>query len=77
MEIYKQATPSIVLSNQVFYADEDGIINVPDEMIDSSVWTNGFVSAASHRKAIDAAKQSTPTAVEAQETKPSKTATKE
>lgn len=45
MKIYKEGANSIVLNGQSFHADENGIIDVPDNKMTDSVFERGFVSA--------------------------------
>lgn len=45
MQIYNPSKTDITLNGILYAADENGIITVPDDKINSSVWTQGFVSA--------------------------------
>ena len=47
MKIIKDNTFEIEVSGVIYYADNLGIIDVPDEKIGSMVWGKGFVSANS------------------------------
>lgn len=46
MQLYKHGCNTLTLGGIAYPADERGIIEVPDDKITSSVWTQGFVSAA-------------------------------
>lgn len=46
MQLYKDGCNTLTLGGVDYPADERGIIEVPDDKITSSVWTQGFVSAA-------------------------------
>lgn len=45
MQLYHPQKTELTLAGNTFYADDNGIITVPDNQINSSVWTQGFVSA--------------------------------
>lgn len=62
MQIYKAGTTTITLSGTTYQADERGIIDVPDDKINSSVWIHGFVSANGRLKELEAQKATEPVA---------------
>lgn len=51
MKIYKQNTTSITLSGQTYTSDENGIIDVPDQLA-ANAFTQGFVSAKARMKLL-------------------------
>lgn len=48
MQIYNPSKTRITLNGIVHTADENGVIDVPDTQMNSSVWTQGFVCATAH-----------------------------
>lgn len=56
MLIYKAGSNKITLKGTDYIADENGIIDVPDDKIDSSVWASGFVSARGRLQELEAQK---------------------
>lgn len=63
MLIYKAGTNKITLRGTDYIADENGIIDVPDDKIDSSVWASGFVSARGRLQELEATKPAVPEAL--------------
>ncbi len=53
MQIYKTGCNQITLMGATYAADERGIIDVPDDKINSSVWSQGFVSARGRIAQLD------------------------
>lgn len=51
MEIYKPGATRITLSGQTFTADENGIIDVPAQLV-ANAFTQGFVSAKARIKQL-------------------------
>lgn len=45
MQLYNPCKTSLNLNGITYTADENGIITVPDDQLNSSVWTQGFISA--------------------------------
>jgi len=45
MQLYKANTNKLTLGGVEYVADDNGIIDVPDDKVSSSVWGWGFVSA--------------------------------
>lgn len=54
MQIYKPNTGSITLATGTFYADADGIIDVPDDSVTTAVWSQGFRHAKGRIAELDA-----------------------
>ncbi|TAN71614.1 MAG: hypothetical protein EPN17_00990 [Methylobacter sp.] len=52
MELYKSGCRELAINGVRYQADERGIVEVPDDKINSSVWAAGWVSAAGHVKAL-------------------------
>jgi hypothetical protein len=50
MKIFKTGTTKITLQGEDFMADSNGIIDVPDDRIDSSIWGKGFVAVTTARQ---------------------------
>lgn len=55
MQIYSPHQSRIRLAGIDYVADENGIIDVPDDKINSSVWSSGFVSAKGRLQELAAA----------------------
>jgi hypothetical protein len=45
MKLYNPCKTSLNLNGLTYTADENGIITIPDDQLNSSVWTQGFISA--------------------------------
>lgn len=45
MYLYNPCKTSLTLNGITYAADEKGIITVPDDQLNSGVWTQGFISA--------------------------------
>ncbi len=45
MKVYKHNALQITISTGTFVADENGIIDIPDNQVTSAVWSQGFVHA--------------------------------
>ena len=54
MRIYKPNTDSITLATGTFYADADGIIDIPDGSVTTAVWSQGFRHAKGRIAEIEA-----------------------
>jgi hypothetical protein len=54
MQLYKRGAKSIVLGGITYQADGNGVVDVPDNKVDSSVWGKGFVIAGPVLAAIEA-----------------------
>ena len=52
MKIIKNGCSKLTLGGVNYTADEHGIIEVPDDKMNDSVWGHGFVSAQSRLKAL-------------------------
>lgn len=46
MQIYKEGESQININGETYLADENGVIDVPDQAVGTAVWGRGFVSAA-------------------------------
>lgn len=54
MELYKSGCRELAINGVGYQADERGIVEVPDDKINSSVWAAGWVSAAGRLKTLEA-----------------------
>lgn len=45
MKIYKANTTTITVLGVAYFADGNGVIDVPDNKVGSSIWGQGFVCA--------------------------------
>jgi hypothetical protein len=50
VRIYSPSRKSITLSGNIYTADDDGTINIPDNLITPSIYSQGFVDAAAYLK---------------------------